>query len=149
MYCTLAGNNGFHRISDDATVTHTKIPYRHTGIYDSARTAPCARRHLRLSSLQTGFRSESVRRPRDRFLVRSSRGSRSSASAPLIPGARTLGSRAAERVDLELGGSCGDGETTRSLGKIFVVLLLLRGDESALYSLLETYLCGACWVVGA
>ena len=105
----------------------------HRHIYDNVRTAPCERRHLRLSSLQTEFRSESVRRPRDRFLARSSRGLRSSASAPPIPRARTLGSRAAaERVDLELGGSCGNGETSRSLTKIVAVLLLLRGDDSVL-----------------
>ena len=77
-----------------------------------------------MSSLQTGFRSESVRRPGDHFLARSSRGSRFSASAPIFPRARTLGSRAAaERVDLELRGSWADGETLRSLRKIFVVLL--------------------------
>ena len=94
-----------------------------------------------MSSLQTGFRLESVRRPRDRFHARSSPGSRSSASAPPIPRTRTLGSRAAvERVDLELGGSCGDGEASRSLRKIVVVLLLPRGDDSVLHSLLETYL---------
>ena len=67
--------------------------------------------------------SESVRRPRDRFAARSSRGSRSLASALPIPRARTLGSRAAaERVGLELGGLWGDGETLGSLRKIFVVL---------------------------
>ena len=89
-----------------------------------------------MSSLQAGFRLESVRRPRDRFLARSSRGSRSSASTPSISRTRTLGSRAAaERVDLELGGSCGDDETPTSLRKILVVLLLIRGDESVLHSL--------------
>lgn len=52
-------------------------------------------------------RSESVGPPRDRFLARSSRGSCSSAFAPLV--ARTLGSRAtADVVDPELGGSWGD-----------------------------------------
>ena len=113
----------------------------HVDKHDNPRTAPCERRHLRMSSLQTGFRSEYVRRPRYRFLARSSRGSRSSASASPIPSAQTLGSRAAtERVDLELGESCGDGKTLTSLRKIFVVLLLLRGGNLVLHSLLETYL---------
>ena len=101
-----------------------------------------------MSSLQTGFRSESVWRPRDRFRARSSRGLRSSASAPPIPRVRTLGSRAAaERVDLKLGGSCGDGETLTSLRTIFVVLLLLRADDSVLHSALETFLWCllGCW----
>ena len=102
-----------------------------------------------MSSLQTGFRLESVRRLRDRFLARSSRGSRSSASALSIPRARMLESpAAAARVDLEQGGSCGDGETLTSLRKIFVVLLLIRGDDSVLHSLLETF-CGAFGAVEA
>ena len=122
-------------------MVHIRVLGPDKNIYDNARIAPCERRHLRLSSLQTGFRPKSVRRPQERFFARSSRGSRSSASAPPIPRARTLGSRAATgRVDLELGGSCGDGETSRSLRKIFVVPLLLGGDDSVLYSLLETIL---------
>ena len=55
--------------------------------------------------------------------------------------ARALGSHAAaELVDLELGRSCGDGETSKALRKIFVVLTLIRGGDSVLHSLLETYL---------
>ena len=108
-------------------------------IYDNAQNAPCELRYLRLSSLQTRFRSESLPRPRGYFLARSFCGSGSSASAPPIPRARTLGSRAAaEYVDLELGGSRGDGETVRALRKIFVVLLLIRGNYLVLHSLLET-----------
>ena len=88
-----------------------------------------------MSSLQIGFRSESVRHPRDRFLARSSGGSRSSASVPPISRARTLGSRAAaERVDRELGGCCVDGETLRSLREIFVVLAVDSRVPAALPS---------------
>ena len=56
---------------------------------------------------------------------------------------RTLsGSRAdAERVDPELGGSCGDASVL-FLVKIFVVLLL-RGDVSALLAAGEIFICGA------
>ena len=51
-----------------------------------------------------------------------------------------------------MGGSCGDGETLTSLRKIFVALLLLiRGDDSILHSLLDPKknMCGAWWAVGA
>ena len=68
-----------------------------------------SRKNFSSSSLQTRFHSESLRGSRGRFLARSSRGSRPSASAPHFPPARTLGSSAAvERSDLEVGGSCGD-----------------------------------------
>ena len=118
------------------------IVYRYIYVHDHKPTIPCNRRYLIMSLFQTRFRSESVRRPCDRFLARSSRGSRSSASSiPPIPRARTLGSSAAaERVNPELGGSGGNVETLRSLRKVFVVLLLFRGDDSVLHSMLETYL---------
>lgn len=117
-------------------IVFTAISCSH--IHDKARTAPCERRHLGLSSLQTGLRLQSVRRPQGCFLSHSPRGSRSSASVRPIPSARTLGSRsAAERVDRELDGPCGDGETSRSLRKTFAVLLLLRReDDLVLHSLL-------------
>ena len=115
------------------------IVYTYIHVHDYQPTTPCKRRYLIVSLLQTRFRSESVRRPCDRFLARSSRGSRSSASSiPPISRARTLGScAAAERVNPELGGSCGNVETLRSLRKVFVVLLLFRGDDSVLHSMLE------------
>ena len=61
-----------------------------------------------LASDRTRTRDQ-FRRPRLRFLARSSRGSRPPASAPHFPPACALGSSAvAERSDLEVGGSCGD-----------------------------------------
>ena len=55
---------------------------------------------------------------------------------------RTLsGSRAdAERVDPELGGSCGDAAVLLAVLEKSFVLLLLRGDVSVLLAVLEKYL---------
>ena len=56
---------------------------------------------------------------------------------------RTLSGSCADavRVDPELGGSCGDASVL-FLVKIFVVLLL-RGDVSALLAAGEIFICGA------
>ena len=101
----------------------------------------------RLSSRpQTRIRSPPVSGP----LARSRRGSRPPASAGLIPVRTVSGSRAdAERVDPELGGSCGDASVLLAvLEKIFVVLLL-RGDVSVLIAAAEIFICGASNICGA
>ena len=73
-------------------------------------TAQLEKEKFLLSSWpQTGIRSPPISGPRPSFLPRSRCGSRSPASAGPIP-VRTLSRSCAdaERVDPELGGSCGD-----------------------------------------
>ena len=74
-----------------------------------------------MSSLQTGFRSAYFGALAIAFSPVFLVGRVPQPISRLFP--ITLGSRpAAERVDPELGGSCGNGETLRSLRKILVVL---------------------------
>ena len=72
----------------------------------------------RSSRPQTGIRSPPISGPRPSFLPRSRCGSRSPASAGPIP-VRTLSRSCAdaERVDPELGGSCGDASVLLAAGE--------------------------------
>ena len=91
---------------------------------------------------QTGIPSPPTSGPRPSFLARFRCGSRPPASAGPIPVRTLSGSRAddTERVDPELGGSCGDASLLLAALEKSFLGLLLRGDVSVLLAVLETSL---------